>query len=166
MVHNNNNDNTYSNTRASQVALVVKNPPANAGHIRDWDLTPQVLIPASGRSPGDGNGNLLQYSCLKNPYGQRNLAGYSPCGCKELDTTEATSPLEHMDSCTCILSSVQSLIVAGMGQKVPVGLKAPGCNRLDAIPVTLLTSMSPKGSLFQVHVIVGHGPLQGTLHPN
>ena len=37
VVHNNNNDNTYSNTRASQVALVVKNPPANAGHIRDWD---------------------------------------------------------------------------------------------------------------------------------
>ena len=82
VVHNNNNDNTYSNTRASQVALVVKNPPANAGHIRDWDLTPQDSIPASGRSPGDGNGNLLQYSCLKNPHGQRSLAGYSPCGCR------------------------------------------------------------------------------------
>ena len=123
-------------------------------------------IPELGRSPGEGNSYPLQYSCLKNPHGQRSLAGYSPCGCKESNTTEATSPLEHMDPCTCILSSVQSLIVAGMGQKVPVGLKAPGCNRLDAIPVTLLTSMSPKGSLFQVHVIVGHGPLQGTLHPN
>ena len=117
MVHNK-NDNTYSNTRASQVTLVVKNPPANAGHIRDWDLTTQDSIPASGRSPGDGNGNLLQYSCLKNPYGQRILAGYSPCGHKVSDTTEATYPLQDMDSCTSILSSVQSLIVAGMGQKL------------------------------------------------
>ena len=47
---------------ASQVVLVVKNPPANAGDIRDvgW-------IPGSGRSPGEGNGNPLQYSCLGNP---------------------------------------------------------------------------------------------------
>ena len=46
---------------ASQVALVVKNSAANAGHIRD-----QGSIPGSGRSPGEGNGNPLQYSCLKN----------------------------------------------------------------------------------------------------
>ena len=31
-----------------------------------------------GRSPGGGNGNSLQYSCLENPHGQRGLAGYSP----------------------------------------------------------------------------------------
>ena len=46
----------------TSVALVVKNPPANAGGVRDLDL-----IPGSGRTPGEGNGNLLQYSCLKNP---------------------------------------------------------------------------------------------------
>jgi len=45
----------------SQVALVVKNPPANAGEERDADL-----IPGSGGSPGVGNGNPLQYSCLEN----------------------------------------------------------------------------------------------------
>ena len=45
-------------SRASQVALVVKNPPANAGDIRDMGL---------GRSPGGGLGNPLQYSCLENP---------------------------------------------------------------------------------------------------
>ena len=45
--------------RASQVALAVKNPPANAG---DTGLTP-----GSGRSPGGGNGNPLQYTCLENP---------------------------------------------------------------------------------------------------
>ena len=35
-------------------------------------------IPRLGRSPGGGRGNLLQYSCLENPHGQRNLEGYSP----------------------------------------------------------------------------------------
>ena len=47
--------------RASQVALEVKNPPGNVGDIRDADS-----IPASGRSPQEGNGNPLQYSCLEN----------------------------------------------------------------------------------------------------
>ena len=47
---------------ASQVALVVKNPPANAGDLRDTGS-----IPGLERSPGGGNGNPLQYSCLENP---------------------------------------------------------------------------------------------------
>ena len=47
---------------ASQVALVVKNPPAKAEDLRDV-----VSSPKSGRSPGEGNGNPLQYSCLGNP---------------------------------------------------------------------------------------------------
>ena len=38
------------------------------------------LIPGSGRSPGEGNGHPLQYSCLENPRGQRSLVGYSPRG--------------------------------------------------------------------------------------
>ena len=45
-------------------------------------------IPGLGRSPGGGNGKPLQYSCLENPHGQRNLVGYSPWGHKESDTTE------------------------------------------------------------------------------
>ena len=45
-------------------------------------------IPGSERSPGEGNGNPLQYSCLENPMDRG--AGYSPWGHKELDTTEAT----------------------------------------------------------------------------
>ena len=52
--------------RASQVALVVKNPPANAG-----DVTDAGSIPGSGRSPGGGHGNPLQYSCPENPMGRR-----------------------------------------------------------------------------------------------
>ena len=47
---------------ASQVALVVKNLPANTGDVRDSDL-----IPGLGRSPGGGHGNPLQYSFLENP---------------------------------------------------------------------------------------------------
>ena len=46
-------------------------------------------IPGLGRSPGEGNGNLLQYSCLENPMdGWRSLLGYSPRGRKESDRTE------------------------------------------------------------------------------
>ena len=48
--------------RASQVVLVVKNLPANAGDIGDaWS------VPGLGRSPGEGHGNRLQYSSLENP---------------------------------------------------------------------------------------------------
>ena len=46
---------------ASHTVLVVKNPPADAGDIRDVGS-----IPGSGISPGEGNGNPLQYSCLEN----------------------------------------------------------------------------------------------------
>ena len=51
-----------SDQRASQVALVVKNLAASAGDVRNAGL-----IPVSGRSPGEGNGNPLWYSCLENP---------------------------------------------------------------------------------------------------
>ena len=46
------------------------------------------LIPGLGRSPGGGNGNPLQYSCLEKPCGKRNLEGYSLWGHKELDMAE------------------------------------------------------------------------------
>ena len=45
-------------------------------------------ISGLGRSPAEGNGNPLQYSCLEIPHGQRNLAGYSPWDHKESDMTE------------------------------------------------------------------------------
>ena len=70
---------------ASQVALVVKHPPTNEGDIRALGS-----IPGPGRSLGGRHGNLLQCSCLENSHGQRSLAGYSPWGHKEWDTTEAT----------------------------------------------------------------------------
>ena len=59
--------------RASEVALVVKNPLAKAGNTRDLDS-----IPGSGRYPRGGNGNPLQYSCLENPMdsGTRQAPGH------------------------------------------------------------------------------------------
>jgi len=50
---------------------MVKNLPANAGDTRDVGS-----IPGSGRSPREGNDNLLQYSCLEKFHGQRSLEGY------------------------------------------------------------------------------------------
>ena len=65
---------------------MVKNPPANAGDPRN-----KGLIPELGRSPGIENGNPLQYFLPEKFHGQRSLAGYSPWGCKESDTTEQPS---------------------------------------------------------------------------
>ena len=58
-------------------------------------------IPGLGRSPEGGHGNPLQYSCLENPHGQRSLAGYSPWGLRELDTTEQLTTAQHL-SIVCI----------------------------------------------------------------
>ena len=68
--------------RASQVVLVVKNLPANAG-----DLRGAGLIPGSGRHPGGGT---AMHSILLpgKSHGQRILVGYSPLGHKELDMIE------------------------------------------------------------------------------
>ena len=68
---------------APQVALGVKNPPANAGDIRDTGS-----IPGWGRSPGGGNGNPLQYFCPGNPTDRRTWRVVNPWSCKELDTTK------------------------------------------------------------------------------
>ena len=68
----------------SQVVLVVKNLPINAGDTGDG-----CSISGSGRSPEGGHGNPLQSSCLENSM-DKSLAGYRPWGCKELDMTEVT----------------------------------------------------------------------------
>ena len=62
--------------------MALKNVPANAGDARDVGL-----IPGFGRSPGVGNGNILSIHAWKIPWA-KGLVGYSPWGCKELDTTE------------------------------------------------------------------------------
>ena len=79
----------YHDKRASLVAQTVKNLPAM------WDTW--VLPPGLGRSLGGGHGNPLQYSCLENPHGQKSLAGYSPWGHKQLDSTERQSTAQDHD---------------------------------------------------------------------
>ena len=65
--------------------LMAKNPPAKAGDTGS--------IPGLGRSPGEGNSNPLQCSCLEKSHGQRSLGGYGPWGCRESDMT---GPLNNM----------------------------------------------------------------------
>ena len=62
------------------VGSVVKNLPVNAGDTGS--------IPGSGRSPGVGNGNPLQYFCLENSMDRESLAVFCPCSHKESDRTE------------------------------------------------------------------------------
>ena len=81
---------------ASQMVLVVKNPPTNAGDIRD-----RGSVPGSERSPGGEHGNPLRYSCLENLMDrevwqatvggvERSLAGHRLWGRKESDISEVT----------------------------------------------------------------------------
>ena len=65
---------------------MVKNMAANAGDARD-----KGSIPGLGRSPGGGNGNLLQYSCLENPMDRGAWWATVHGATKELDTTECLS---------------------------------------------------------------------------
>ena len=74
----------FERSRASQVALVVKNPSAIAGDVKD-----SGSIPGLGRSPRGGHGNPFQYSCLENPMDRGDWwATKSPWGHKELDMTQ------------------------------------------------------------------------------
>ena len=75
---------------ASQVALVVKNLPANAGDTRDVGL-----IPGLGISPGGGNGNPLQYSCLENPMEEE------PGGLQTMGSQRVTHDRSNLASMHC-----------------------------------------------------------------
>ena len=67
------------------MVLAVKNPPANAGDVRDVSS-----ILGLGRSPGGRHGNPLQCSCLENPHEHRSPVGYRSQGRIESDMTEVT----------------------------------------------------------------------------
>ena len=67
----------------------VKNPLANAGDVS--------LIPGSGRCPGGGNGNQLQYSCLGNPTEEPGV-GYCPWGCKRVRHDLAIKQQQQRDN--------------------------------------------------------------------
>ena len=85
----------------------VKSPPANTGGVRDWGS-----VPGSGRFPGGGNGNPLQYSCLENPHGQRSLAGYSPRGPRRAGCDR--SDFAHMGRKSECAGKVVEVILGGV----------------------------------------------------
>ena len=63
-------------------------PGGSDGKASAYNVGDLGSIPGSGRSPGEGNGNPLQYSCLENPMDIGAWLGYIPWGRKELDTTD------------------------------------------------------------------------------
>ena len=73
--------------RASQLALVVKNPSGKAGNAKDVGL-----IPGSGRSLGGGIGNPLQYSCLENPMDRGGWQAIQSMGSQKVRQDLATKP--------------------------------------------------------------------------
>ena len=84
---------------------MAKNPPANAGDISD-----ATLIPGSGRSPGGGHGNPLQYSGLENSMDRGAWQPtVSPEDCKESDMTEVTAWIEHAQAACQVQKSLLAL---------------------------------------------------------
>ena len=63
-------------------------PGGSDGKVSAYNVGDLGSIPELGRSPGEGNGNPFQYSCLEKFIPQRSVVGYSPWGCKESDMTE------------------------------------------------------------------------------
>ena len=73
-------------------------------------------IPGLGRSPGEGHGNSLQYSCLENPHGQRSLMGYSSWHCKESDMTGQLSTQHSTLSSLLLKTIIHVLLLLLRGQ--------------------------------------------------
>ena len=92
---------------------MVKNTPVNAGDLRDVGL-----ILGLGRSPGEGNGNPLKYSCLENPMGRGAWqATVHTWSCKELDMTKRLTalnflrvfrPIVSFDACSNLVFFVEA----------------------------------------------------------
>ena len=83
---------------------MVKNPLVNPGDIGDAGSIPEL-----GRSLGGGNGNSLQYSCLKNPTDRGAWQATVHRGCKESDTTEATNTQSQSRNVLCFHSGQSRL---------------------------------------------------------
>ena len=91
-------------------------------------------IPELGRSPGEGHGDPLQYSCLENPPGQRSLVGCNPWGRKGSDTTEQLSITQHICCYSSISLSVYFLVFGGRPADLYSFLLL--CNFLPHFPIS------------------------------
>ena len=90
---------------------MIKNLPATTGDVG--------LIPGSRRSPGEGNGNPFQYSCLGNPTDKRSLLDYSPWVCKRVGHDLATEQHSNVNLYThlCIIHRSCTVSSARMSSK-------------------------------------------------
>ena len=77
-----------SESESSSVASDPLFPGGSDGKASAYNAGDPGSIPGLGSSPGEGNGNPLQYSCLGKSHGRRSLIGYSPWGRKESDTAK------------------------------------------------------------------------------
>ena len=92
---------------------VVKNLPAKAGNERD-----SGLIPGSGRSPGEGNGNPLQYSCLENSM-DRGAWQATVCGITK-SRTQLSTTLAHTQTGWTDLEDIMLSIISWSERTSPV----------------------------------------------
>ena len=109
----------YTYVWASQVALVVKNLPANAGDVRD-----ACLIPGLGRSPGGGNSVPLQYSCLENPM-DKEPGGLQSVGLQRFGhdwSNLAAAAAKSLQSCPTLCDPIDGS---------PPGSPVPGFSRQE-----------------------------------
>ena len=113
--------------QASLGISTVRNPPANAEDT--------ISIPGSGRSPGEGNSNPLQYSCLGNPMDFRSLVSYSPWRRKETDMTEQ---LNKNKRCLCTLPSFWAKVHGHFQAAVSSLWQWKHSHRNNHLPRTLL----------------------------
>ena len=103
-------------TGASQIAVVVKNLPANAGDLRD-----PGLIPGLGKFLGGGHGNQLQYSCLEN---RMDSVAWWVTVCRTAESRrwlkwlsmQVTVSITGSLCCTCPLADTQRISSCGMNQ--------------------------------------------------
>ena len=103
------------NWRASLVSQLVKNLPASAGDTREMGL-----IPGLGRSPGEGNGYTLQYSCLKNSW-TKELGWLQSMGFQRVGHDWATNTLTILKKIIQAILYFYLLILA-----IPLGQWTPG----------------------------------------
>ena len=87
------------------MALVVKSLPVNAGDIRDMGL-----IPGLGRSPGEGHGNPLQYSCLENPMDRGAWRATVH------RVSKSQTQLKQLSTCTHVLVELLLILMFTVGQ--------------------------------------------------
>ena len=118
----------YKQMRASRVDQLVKNlplspvflgfPGGSDGKESSCIVGDLGLFSGLGKSPGGGHGNLLQYSCLEYPHGQRSLVGYSPWGRRESDMTERLSTAQH----ALVYIHIYDLVLLAGSNNIPIAM--------------------------------------------